>query len=153
MFGFLLGGPLNIGGVVFDIAALILASALILIGFQLVGFYALARCHAVRVGLLPASVRYAELAEKISVDRAGQLGGILLLAGIASAVGSVVLWAQAGWGDLDPSFIARPAAFAVVTASLGVQAITSGLLWGLLSAGGETRPATANAAAGVSLTA
>jgi glycosyltransferase involved in cell wall biosynthesis len=153
MFGFLLGGPLSIGGVVFDIAALILASALILIGFQLVCFYALARCHAVRVGLLPASARYAELAEKISVDRACQLGGILLLAGIASAVGSVVLWAQAGWGDLDPSFIARPAAFAVVTASLGVQAITSGFLWGLLSAGGETRPATAKAAAGVSLTA
>jgi glycosyltransferase involved in cell wall biosynthesis len=140
MFGFLLNGPLDIGGVIFDIAALILASALILIGFQLVCFYALARAHATRVGLLPPSDRFTALASQISVDRACQVGGILLLAGIVSAAGSVIVWAQTGWGDLDPSFIARPAAFAVVTASLGVQAITSGFLWGLLS-GGEARAA------------
>jgi glycosyltransferase involved in cell wall biosynthesis len=50
----LLGGPIAIAGVTFDIASLILASALVLIGFQLVCFYALARLHTVRRGLLPA---------------------------------------------------------------------------------------------------
>jgi glycosyltransferase involved in cell wall biosynthesis len=128
----LLGGPIAIAGVTFDIASLILASALVLIGFQLVCFYALARLHTVNAGLMPASPRFKRMAAEISVDRACQVGGILLLSGIAAAVGAVVVWSQAGWGDLNPSVIARPAAFAVVTAALGVQAIMSGFLWGLI---------------------
>jgi glycosyltransferase involved in cell wall biosynthesis len=128
----LLGGPIAIAGVTFDIASLILASALVLIGFQLVCFYALARLHTVNAGLMPASPRFKRMAAEISVDRACQVGGILLLSGIAATVGAVVVWSQAGWGDLNPSVIARPAAFAVVTAALGVQAIMSGFLWGLI---------------------
>jgi hypothetical protein len=73
--------------VTFDIASLILASALMLIGFQLVCFYALARLHTVQAGLLPASRRFKRIAAEISVDRACQVGGVLLLAGIAAAVG------------------------------------------------------------------
>jgi glycosyltransferase involved in cell wall biosynthesis len=149
----LLAGPIAIGGVTFDIASLILASALMLIGFQLVCFYALARLHTVQAGLLPASRRFKRIAAEISVDRACQLGGVLLLAGIAAAVGSVVVWGQAEWGDLNPSAIARPAAFAVVTAALGVQAIMSGFLWGLIgqrvedpfATGDEAEPAVLNA--------
>jgi hypothetical protein len=128
----LLGGPIAIAGVTFDIASLILASALVLIGFQLVCFYALARLHTVKAGLLPASPRFERVAREISVDRACQVGGILLFAGVAAAAGAVIVWARAGWGDLDPSVIARPAAFAVVTAALGVQAIMAGFLWGLI---------------------
>jgi hypothetical protein len=48
------------------------------------------------------------MAAEISVDRACQVGGILLLAGIVAAVGAVVVWGRAGWGDLNPSVIARP---------------------------------------------
>ena len=140
----LLGGPIAIAGVTFDIASLILASALVLIGFQLVCFYALARLHTVKAGLLPVSPRFERLAREISVDRACQVGGILLFAGIAAAVGAVVVWARAGWGDLDPSVIARPAAFAVVTAALGVQAIMAGFLWGLIGQRVE-QPADASA--------
>jgi hypothetical protein len=95
-------------GVTFDIASLILASALVLIGFQLVCFYALARLHTVQAGLLPASPRFERMAAEISVDRACQVGGVLLLAGIARPSVRVVVWGQAGWGDLNPSVIARP---------------------------------------------
>ncbi|MCU0908162.1 MAG: glycosyltransferase family 2 protein [Rhodobacteraceae bacterium] len=151
-FGRLLGGPVQIAGATFDIAALILASALILIGFQLVCFYALARCHAVRSGLLPDSGRFQRLSGQISVDKACQIGAALLVAGIVAAIGSVVTWSRADFGDLDPSVIARPAAFAVVSAALGVQAITSGFLWGLLSGNEESATARNPAAAPVRAT-
>jgi len=128
----LLGGPISVAGVTFDIASLILASALVLIGFQLTCFYALARLHTVQAGLLPASPRFERVAAQITVDRACQFGGLLLFGGIAATVGALIVWGRAGWGDLDPSVIARPAAFAVVTAALGVQAIMSGFLWGLI---------------------
>jgi hypothetical protein len=45
----------------------------------------------------------------------------------------VVFWGQSGFGALDPSSIVRIAALAVVCASLGVQTITTGFLWGLLA--------------------
>jgi hypothetical protein len=141
IFGRLLGGPVQIAGATFDIAALILASALILIGFQLTCFYALARCHAERSGLLPATPRFRRLSGQITVDKACQIGAALLVAGIVAAIGSVVMWSRANFGDLDPSVIARPAAFAVVSAALGVQAITSGFLWGLLSGNEESATA------------
>jgi hypothetical protein len=142
----------SIGGVTFDIAALILASALILVGFQLAIFYGLARLFAVRFGFLPSSQRFEGFARQVSVDRACQIGGALLVAGIVATVGAFVMWAQAGWGDLNPSAIARPAAFAVVSASLGVQSITAGFLWGLFSqrieAAAKGRPAALRPVAG-----
>jgi hypothetical protein len=137
LFAALLMGPVAIGGVTFDIASLILASALILIGFQLTGFFALARLHTVRAGLLPASPRFRRVAGWITVDRACQVGGMLLAAGIVAAVGAVIVWSRAGFGDLDPAMIARPAAFSVVTAALGVQTIMAGFLWGLIGRGEE----------------
>jgi glycosyltransferase involved in cell wall biosynthesis len=137
VFGALLGGPVTVFGLTFDIAALIMASALILVGFQLACFYALARSYTVRFGLLPTSPRFERLSSLISVDRACQVGAILLLSGIAATVGAFWVWGAAGWGDLDPSVIVRPAAFAVVTASLGVQVITAGFLWGLIAREGD----------------
>ena len=131
-FALLLNGPLTIGGVTFDIAALILASALILIGFQLACFYALARLFAVRFRFLPTSPRFERLSRWITVDRACQVGALLFLAGAIAVGWAFTIWGRAGWGDLDPSVIARPAAFAVVASSLGVQTITAGFLWGLL---------------------
>jgi glycosyltransferase involved in cell wall biosynthesis len=143
LFAGLLGGPVTIFGLTFDVAALILASALVLIGFQLACFYALARSYTVRMGMLPTSPRFERLSTLISVDRACQIGALLLLSGVVATIGSFVVWGSAGWGDLDPSVIARPAAFAVVTASLGVQIITGGFLWGLLNRNEETGAAAA----------
>lgn len=143
MFGALLAGPVVIGGVTFDIASLILASALILIGVQLTGFFALARLHTVRTGLLPASPRFLRVAAWITVDRACQIGGLLLLSGIVAAIGAVVLWSRAGFGDLDPGMIARPAAFAVVASAMGVQIVMASFLWGLIGRGAEPRTVAA----------
>lgn len=148
MFLALIFQPLTIGGLTFDIASLILASALILVGVQLVFFYALARLFSIRSGLLPSSPRFERMSARIGVDTACLLGGLFLVAGIAAAVGSVAIWAGAGWGDLDPARIVRPAVFSVVTSALGAQTITTGFLWGLMSqrtAADAPRAATAPA--------
>lgn len=61
LFTLLIGAPLTVGGVTFDIAALILGSALIIVGFQMACFYALARLFSVRFKLLPSSDRFERL--------------------------------------------------------------------------------------------
>lgn len=133
LFAALLGGPVTIGTVTFDIAALILASALILTGHQLACFYGLARLFAVRFKLLPSSARFERVAAWAGIDKACQVGGLLLVSGIISAIASITYWGLAGWGDLDPSIIVRPALLAVISAALGVQVITTGFLWALMS--------------------
>ncbi|MBF9030334.1 glycosyltransferase [Rhodobacterales bacterium HKCCE3408] len=128
----LLGGPVTLGGLTFDTATLILASALVLVGFQCVCFYALARLHSVQAGLLPRTPRFERLSKTITVDRCCQVGGMLLLVGIGSAIWSVVIWGRADFGDLTASMIARPASFAVTCLSLGAQTVMAGFLWGFL---------------------
>ncbi len=70
--------------------------------------------------------------KQITVDNACIAGGVLLGLSIMLTVGSVAYWGASGFGDLDPSVIVRAASLVVVSASLGVQSITSGFLWGLL---------------------
>lgn len=131
-FAALMFGPITIGRVSFDIATLVLASALILTGFQMVCFYALSRLFAVRFNLLPSSARYERLRSRISVDSACVVGGLFLLAALIATLAGVFSWGATGFGDLDPSRIVRPAALAVVCASLGVQIITTGFLYSML---------------------
>jgi glycosyltransferase involved in cell wall biosynthesis len=131
-FTALMFGPVRIGSVSFDIATMILASALVLTGFQLVCFYALSRLFAVRFNLLPTSDRFERLRGKLSVDNACILGGVLLLVSLVAVLAGVFSWGATGFGDLDPQRIVRPAALAVVCASLGVQVITTGFLSSML---------------------
>lgn len=133
LFAALFSGPVTMGNVTFDIAALILASALILTGHQMACFYGVARLFAVRFKLLPSSPQFERIASWASIDKACQIGGILIFTGIISAAASITYWGMAGWGDLDPSVIARPALLSVISLSLGVQVITTGFLWALMS--------------------
>ena len=65
----LIPGPVVIGAVTLDGASLLFAVAAILVGAQLVGFYALAKLHAVSEGLLPESRRYRRAVRLLTVDR------------------------------------------------------------------------------------
>ena len=129
----LLIGPVKVGSATLDTGALILASALMLVGFQMLCFYGIARLFAVRFGLLPTSPRFQRLRRLVSIDITCLVGAVFLTLGIAAALGATLWWAGQGWGDLTPGTIARPTAFAVVASSIGVQLITTGFLGALLS--------------------
>ena len=131
-FAALMFGPVTIGALNFDVAALILASALVLTGFQMVCFHILARIFTVRFNLLPVTKRFSRLRTRISVDNACIAGGVLLTIAFVATVTAIFKWGGAGFGDMDASVITRPAALAVVCASLGVQVITTGFLAHLL---------------------
>jgi hypothetical protein len=116
-----------------DAATLLFAIAAVLVGAQLIGFYGLAKLHAVSEGLLPESRRYRRAVRLLTVDRFCQVGGALALTGLAIAVAAVVRWGLAGFGSMDPPTIVRFAAGAALALALGAQAITTGFLWGLMT--------------------
>jgi hypothetical protein len=126
-------GPLSLGGVTFDIGAVILAAMAALTGAQMVWFHVLARTFAVRFGLLPSSERFERLQARLSVDRACQAGGALFLLGLGVAAASLTYWGLHGFGDLDPAVIARSTSLAALLVALGAQAVANGFLWGLLN--------------------
>ncbi|WP_458789781.1 glycosyltransferase family 2 protein [Yoonia sp. MH D7] len=147
VFTLLMWGPVRIGTVNFDIATLVFASAAILAGVQMIWFYLLGNLFAVRFKLLPETSQFAALRKQVTVDNACKVGAVLLLLSILFTIGSVAFWGASGFGDLDPSIIVRAASLVVVSASLGVQSITSGFLWGLL----EQRVAVEHESAGDTL--
>lgn len=128
----LMFGPIRMGDVSFDLATLVLSSAAVLVGVQMMWFYLLARLFAVRFGLLPTSKGFESRRRYVTVDNACLIGGALVLLSIMLTIGATVFWGRLGFGDLDQGMIVRTASLVVVSGALGVQAITSGFLWGLL---------------------
>ncbi len=128
----LLPGPLEIGGLTLDAASLLFAVAAILVGTQLVLFYAVAKVAAVTAELLPASARYERMNALLSVDRFCLVGGGFFAAGFLIAAVAVLRWMVTGFGDLDPNVNVRLAAFATLGMALGVQSVTAGFLLGLV---------------------
>ena len=128
----LIPGPLTIGSVTLDAATLLFAVAAILLGTQMVLFYAVAKFYAVAAGLLPPSERFTRASEALTVDRFCLIGAGLFTIGIVVALAAVARWAAAGFGDVEAGAIIRFAAVSTLFMASGVQCITTGFLIGLL---------------------
>ncbi|MBY0349839.1 glycosyltransferase family 2 protein [Tabrizicola sp.] len=129
----LLFGPVALGRITLDTGAMIFAATFIITGFQLIWFHALARLFAVRMNLLPTSARFEALRARLSVEIACQVGAIFLFMAVIATASSVGFWAWIGFGPMDPSAMTRVASLVAVLGALGMQSVTNGFLWGLLS--------------------
>ena len=52
---------------------------------------------------------------------------------VVAMVTSVGFWAMRGFGPMDPGAMTRLASLVAVLGALGMQSVTNGFLWGLLS--------------------
>ena len=125
-------GPLDLGPLTLDAATLLMAVAAIVVGTQLVLFYAVAKTAAVAAGRLPMSPRHERLAKVLTVDLFCLVGGGLFAVGFLIAAVSSLHWMVTGFGDLDPDVNIRLAAVATLGMALGVQSVTAGFLIGLV---------------------
>jgi hypothetical protein len=128
----LIPGPLTLGDVTLDNATLLFAVAAILVGTQLVLFYAVAKTAAVAAGMLPASQRYRRMRPMLTVDRFCMAGGGLFAVGLLVAIVAALRWVGTGFGDLEAGLNVRLAAVSTLAMALGVQSVTAGFLLGLV---------------------
>lgn len=128
----LIPGPLKLGSMTLDTTTLLFAIAAILVGTQLVLFYAVAKIAAVTAGLLPASERFGRLSKFLTVDRFCLFGGPLFAVGFLVAAGATLYWIATGFGNLNASVNVRLATFSTLAMALGVQSVTAGFLIGLV---------------------
>ncbi len=84
--------PIKIGAVTFDVDTLVVASAMVVIGFQSVLFWLFTQVYAGSEGFLPEEPRVQRLLEKLSLERGLLLGAAIGAAGLAGLITSLVYW-------------------------------------------------------------
>jgi glycosyltransferase involved in cell wall biosynthesis len=124
----LLRGPLLVAGVGFDIHTMLYAAGAVILGVQLVLFSLLARAVGVLKNVLPISPPLARFLRVFTLERGIVVGLSLALAGFGLAAYSVLTWAHARLGALDPAAMMRVAIPSVTLMIAGAELIFSSFL-------------------------
>ena len=117
----LLGGPLRIGGVKLDVHTLLYASAAVTMGFQMVLFWAFARIHGAREGLVPAQPLLTRILARFGLEPALLTALGLFLLGLLLGLATVIIWGAGRFGDIGGSGTMRLAIASMTTMLLGLQ--------------------------------
>jgi hypothetical protein len=132
--------PVIIHGVRFDIHTMLYAAGAIILGLQLVLFSLIGRTVGVLKKLLPMTRTLAAFLRVFTLERGVMAGVALGLLGIALAVYSVLDWAHAGLGALDPVTMMRLAIPSVTLMLAGGEVLFASFLLGLI----DVRPDGSN---------
>ena len=125
-------GRIHAFGVVFDVAALVYAAALAVVGFQAVTFALFTKIYAVAKGFLPPDSRIDQLGGRFKLERGLLVGLLTLVAGIVAALVSLWRWRDVGFGALDPSRQLRVVVPAALGLILGASTIFASLFLSIL---------------------
>ncbi len=120
----------HIGGL--DIAGLLYAAALMIIGFQALWFGLLMQTYAESRGILPARAHPSRLLKFLKLERGLIIGAGLLVIGVTFAVVSVLRWRAAGYGALNANDNVRVITPAILGLVMGSQTILGSFSIGVL---------------------
>jgi hypothetical protein len=130
--GVLVAGPIEVGGVGFDIGSLLYAVALTAIGYQAVLFSVLSKVYAQTEGFLPTRPRFDAFQRKLSLETGAAVGFLVLLFGVGASVVSFLRWRKTGYGSLVPEQTIRTVTPGLLGVILGSQTLMSGVFLSLL---------------------
>jgi glycosyltransferase involved in cell wall biosynthesis len=119
-------------GVTFDAHTLLVASLLIICGYQTMLFAIFTKTFAVNEGLLPEDRYYTRFYQLVNLERGLVLAGLALLAGIVLLVAAVNQWRLAGFGRLDYAATMRLVIPGVTLTALGFQTVMSSFFVSIL---------------------
>ncbi|HEX4950786.1 MAG TPA: glycosyltransferase family 2 protein [Blastocatellia bacterium] len=128
----LLPGPLQLGGVTFDVHSLLYSSLAIVIGFQTVCFAVFTKVFAISEGLLPEDARLNNMLRYINLEVGLVTGAALLLAGVSGTIYAFVIWDSLSYGPLQPSNTLRVVIPAITAIVLGCQVILASFFLSIL---------------------
>jgi glycosyltransferase involved in cell wall biosynthesis len=119
-------------GVTFDAHTLLVASLLIICGYQTMLFAIFTKTFAVNEGLLPEDRYYTRFYQLVNLERGLVLAGLALLAGLVLLVAAVNQWRLAGFGRLDYAATMRLVIPGVTLTALGFQTVMSSFFVSIL---------------------
>ena len=131
----------TVGTVTFDVSTLLYASLALIVGFQSVLFFVVARRFAVAEGLLPDAGPLRAFTRGFTLERSLAAGGALVLGGLAISLYAIGFWNQRSFGQLDYPEILRIVIPGSTLIVCGIQTLLAGLFVGLLDLRGR-RPSS-----------
>jgi hypothetical protein len=120
----LVGGPRVLGGLRFDVHALLYCAGAATVGLQLVLLFCFAKMLAWIAGMHPVGRTAERIVRTVRLEHGLAAGGILALAGLAGAI-----WAAS---DVDPEATVRIAIPSALLLTIGCQVIFGSFLFGML---------------------
>jgi glycosyltransferase involved in cell wall biosynthesis len=123
---------IRIGHVEFSVHTMIFAAMAVLIGSQLVGLSVLASRYGVISGMWPESGVMRRLRNWFSVERACLVAAAMLVTGSAGVVTATAIWADSGFGGMNPGALMRITIPSMLLCCLGVQTAVTAFFVGLL---------------------
>ncbi len=131
-FARLMLGPITLQGVNFDLNTLEMASLLVQFGYQMVLLAGFVRIFAYTRGFLPPNHILSRAFSFFTLEK-GLLSGLaILLAGFGLISLTLLDWATAGFGNLDPLANTRPVIAGRTLVSLGLQTLIFSLVFSYL---------------------
>ena len=128
----LLPNGIRVGHVEFSIHTMIFAAMAVLIGSQLVGLSVLASRYGVIAGLWPESGVMRKLRNWFSMERVCLIAAAMLVMGLAGATTATAIWANSGFGGMNPGELMRITIPSMLLCCLGVQTAVTAFFAGLL---------------------
>lgn len=125
-------GPITIGSIHFDIHTMLYAAVSIVLGFQSVTLYFLARIFAIRSGLNNNKGWLKKFNKYFSLEKGIGTGMFVLSAGILLSVYSLSIWNRHLFGNLDPLYVSRFVIPSVACILLGIQIIFNSFFTSIL---------------------
>jgi hypothetical protein len=140
----------KLGGITFDVNAVAIACAMIVIGFQAVLCALFTQVYAGAEGFLPEDPKLSRLLRAWTLERGLWCGGLFAAAGVAGLMASLARWHSPGAGHLGYDFLLRVVLPSVTALILSCQMILGTFFLGILGIR-LAPPMTAAASTGASL--
>ena len=125
-------GSIIICGVTFDLHTLLYASMAIILGFQSSIFAVVSKTFAITEKLLPPSRRLKFLLRYLTLEVGLIIGTILSCIGLAGSISTMIIWANASFGELNPSVTMRIAIPSLTLLTLGIQVVLFSFMLSIL---------------------
>ncbi|HXT91800.1 MAG TPA: glycosyltransferase family 2 protein [Trebonia sp.] len=116
-------GPVNIGGVSFDVDTLVACGACVDIGFQAILFWLFTQVYAGAEGFLPTEPKVQTLLGKLSLERGVLTGVVVGIAGLVGLIFSLTYWQSHAFGHLNYEHALRLMVPSVTALVLSCQVI------------------------------
>jgi glycosyltransferase involved in cell wall biosynthesis len=128
----LIPAPKMVGGITFDIHTLLLASGLVVVGYQAVVFGLLTKIFAITEGLLPEDPHLNRAFRHITLEVGLIAGVVLVLLGLAGVIAAAAIWSSHQFGSLEPRQTMRVFIPSVTALVLGSQTILASFFLSVL---------------------
>jgi len=128
-------GPLHMGQTVFDVHTMLLASMLVIVGYQAVTIGFAARIFALQQEIGPPSRALRWGFQVLNLERGLIAGAAVVVAGLVLIGYVALVWSAHGFGPLDVTRTLRPVLLGTMLIALGMQTLLMSLFYSMLGLG------------------